>query len=100
MSYPISENIAKLVERLSDDKDIPHKSLYIIQQSDSPNSRIDSVHLTSEEARLRLQDLTKDMRGCDYFCYVLSLDDRMPELSAIHDTLIDMQLPHQAEETK
>lgn len=100
MSYPISENIAKLVERLSDNKDSAHKSLYIIQQSDSPNSRIDSVHLTSDEAQLRLQNLTKDVRGCDYFCYVLSLDDRMPELSAIHDMLIDMQLPHQADKTK
>lgn len=58
------------------------------------------MHLTSDEAKLRLQDLTKDVRDFDYFCYVLSLDDRMPELSAIHDTLIDMQLPHQAEETK
>lgn len=29
MSYPISENIAKLVERLSDNKDSAHKSLYI-----------------------------------------------------------------------
>lgn len=58
------------------------------------------MHLTSEEAQLRLRNLTKDVRGCDYFCYVLSLDDRMPELSAIHDTLIDLQLPRQADETK
>ena len=75
------------------------KALYVIQQSDSPNSRIDSVHLTSEEAQLRLQNLTKDVRGCDYSCYVLSLDDRMPELSAIHDMLIHMQLSHQTDET-
>ena len=58
------------------------------------------MHLTSDEAQLRLQNLTKDVRGCDYFCYVLSLDDRMPELGAIHDMLIDMQLPHQADKTK